>query len=202
MSPNFSQSKALFLPRPDDIPFPRRLSSRVGVTGVGTPSSGQGREVKPEPPLPRGFCHFRSSEMPLIPHPVLCGGIIQWVVDGYFALVARSLCSLTSERCVIQGGKQELGGREGNSSLMLSTPLWKLRLATLDARGRGVGRWIVLLGVQEFFLNWRGSKEERKLGNVPDTSLYCTLIHRAPQKRFLWDVGVGWEDVTPELLGA
>ena len=50
-----------------------------------------------------------------------------------------------------------------------------------------------------------GSKEERKLGNVPEASLYHTLIHRAPDGRFLGGgggVGVGWKDVTPEPLGA
>lgn len=154
--------------------------------------------------------------MPLIPHPVLCGGIFQWDVDGYFALVATSLCSLTSERCVIQGGKQELGGKEGSSSsLMLSAPLWKLRLATLDASGRGVGRWIVLLGVQkEELTGLKGGKE------TGECARHFSLLHtysQSPQKEIsLWcgggmgryntrapgSLGLAWSWGIPRLWGA
>lgn len=43
-----------------------------------------------------------------------------------------------------------------------------------------------------------GSKEERKLGTVPETSLYHTLIHRAPDGRSLggWGAGWGWDGRT------
>ena len=69
-------------------------------------------------------------------------------------------------------------------------PLWKLRMAALDAPGRGVSRWIVLLGVQKEGLTWA----QRRKGNWGTCQRLLSITHlfTEPQTGDFSGVGVGW----------